>query len=449
MAQITIQPGQTLSGIAKQNKTTVSELLRLNPSITNPNLIRAGANLLIPETQFNPTPVPTPANPTPTPTPPSPITPPKNPNENVDLSRSGRYLIDQTNNIDLYDTQSGTKLDPTTAQSLGLNEKFIPRGDVTKYKTGGQATIENEQPTVASVLKDLGLAYPDLVNTDELTKAQLEKEDAAKKLKEFEAKLRSELVRIEDNPFLISSEILGEKRRVTTDNQTMLQTLIDNANSANERYNTLEQRQSTQSNQRLQFTNLALSEIERRGDDAYKKLQDSEKSKADQDSFDVTVQRLRLDTPEGQTFTVGGKSYTGLKKPTSDRATTTKAEERDSAVSQFLSEKKGNDGYVAAEVYQQALKKFIAGGGTQSNFFASFPQQTYLRQLEIEKLPAGMRPQQVTDKGNLTPDQVALINDAKAAIDFVKQSYGDVNAARQQIIEESKSKYGFDPGPYF
>ena len=45
---ITINKGDTLSGIAKREKTTLSELLRLNPNITNPNLIIAGNTLNVP-----------------------------------------------------------------------------------------------------------------------------------------------------------------------------------------------------------------------------------------------------------------------------------------------------------------------------------------------------------------------------------------------------------------
>jgi len=48
MAQITIQPGNTLGGIAQKQGTTISELLRLNPQIKDPNLIFAGAKLTLP-----------------------------------------------------------------------------------------------------------------------------------------------------------------------------------------------------------------------------------------------------------------------------------------------------------------------------------------------------------------------------------------------------------------
>lgn len=47
----TIKSGDTLSALAKNNKTTVAELLRLNPSIQNPNLIYAGKSLVLPGAQ--------------------------------------------------------------------------------------------------------------------------------------------------------------------------------------------------------------------------------------------------------------------------------------------------------------------------------------------------------------------------------------------------------------
>lgn len=67
----TIQSGDTLSGLAKKNSTTVDDLLKLNPSIKDRtgNMIYAGAGLDIGRyTPPNPTTTPTPAT-TPTPTP--------------------------------------------------------------------------------------------------------------------------------------------------------------------------------------------------------------------------------------------------------------------------------------------------------------------------------------------------------------------------------------------
>jgi LysM repeat protein len=44
----TIKKGDTLSAIAAANKTTVKKIMDANPSITNPNVIRAGATIQIP-----------------------------------------------------------------------------------------------------------------------------------------------------------------------------------------------------------------------------------------------------------------------------------------------------------------------------------------------------------------------------------------------------------------
>jgi hypothetical protein len=52
------------------------------------------------------------------------------------------------------------------------------------------------------------------------------------------------------------------------------------------------------------------------------------------------------------------------------------------------------------------------------------------------------------NKSNLTPEQLSTINDAKAAIDQVKQRFGDWNATRSQIIDKVKQEDGFDISPY-
>ena len=46
---VTVAPGQTLSGIASANGVTVTQLLRANPSITNPDLILIGQQIVIPD----------------------------------------------------------------------------------------------------------------------------------------------------------------------------------------------------------------------------------------------------------------------------------------------------------------------------------------------------------------------------------------------------------------
>ena len=73
MASITIQKGQTLSGIAKANGTTVDALMKANPSITDANKIFAGANLNLPTSPVSPPVAPvSSAAPKPAPVTPSP-----------------------------------------------------------------------------------------------------------------------------------------------------------------------------------------------------------------------------------------------------------------------------------------------------------------------------------------------------------------------------------------
>ncbi len=59
MASYTIKYGDTLSGIAAQSGKSIQELMRLNPSITDPNKIQAGRTLNVGDNA--PAPVPTPA----------------------------------------------------------------------------------------------------------------------------------------------------------------------------------------------------------------------------------------------------------------------------------------------------------------------------------------------------------------------------------------------------
>ena len=60
MASYTIQYGDTLSGIASKTGKSIQELMRLNPSITDPNKIYAGRTLSL-GTSAAPTPAPAPA----------------------------------------------------------------------------------------------------------------------------------------------------------------------------------------------------------------------------------------------------------------------------------------------------------------------------------------------------------------------------------------------------
>jgi hypothetical protein len=136
---------------------------------------------------------------------------------------------------------------------------------------------------------------------------------------------------------------------------------------------------------------------------------------------------------------IAGKQLPGL----TEASKTSTSEKRDTSVGNYLEGKRGTDGLVAASSYLEALRRFVAAGGSRTNFLASFPQQLYLRQQEIDKLPAELQPkttggdfataiaeevtyaQQLKDKGfsrkdiekQYDPDPVPL--DVQAALDQV------------------------------
>lgn len=49
MAGYVIKPGDTLSGLARRNGTSVKALMQANPQIADPNLIHAGASMTVPD----------------------------------------------------------------------------------------------------------------------------------------------------------------------------------------------------------------------------------------------------------------------------------------------------------------------------------------------------------------------------------------------------------------
>src|SRR3989344_4418203 len=118
MATLTIQKGQTLSGIAKSNGTTVDVLLKANPSIKDPNKIYAGANLSLPEAPKTPLVSPgasgTPQSPTGTPT--TPVT------TRVDqLGSSGASPVPQKSTLYGAEVPSSTSLLTKYRSELGLD----------------------------------------------------------------------------------------------------------------------------------------------------------------------------------------------------------------------------------------------------------------------------------------------------------------------------------------
>jgi LysM repeat protein len=374
MAQYTIKSGDTLSGIAKQYGTGVSELLRLNPSISNPNLIYSGASLAVPDA--SPVPLPTPApqiKPQPIQAPAPIVSTAQKPYENVELSKSGRYAIDSDGTTQ-YDTQTGQALTPEQSSQLGLNTVFLPR--IPRSQTSAptdNAGVAGSNITVDSVLKGLGISMPSISDGTAVSEAKSQMEKAQAALDEFNSKLKKDLVSIENNPFLISSEILGEKRRVAQDNQAMLETLTNNVNKAQSAYNDLVDSQSRAEDRYLKYAGLAIDEVKRQADEAYRQLQESNRTEADKRDYEIRIQQIRNDTPKGSTFTVGGKTYTGLKpaSTTTTSPTGTYASRLKEEVNNVYSGRYGREG--AREQAIKILQSEFPGTDVSRDIYSRVP----------------------------------------------------------------------------
>ncbi len=118
MATITIQKGQTLSGIAKQQGTTVDALIKANPSIKNPNVIYAGSALNLPEAP-KPTPVAPGASGS---APVAPVTPSTPVTTRVDqISSPGTSPVPANNSLYGADVPSNTSLLEKYRSQLGVD----------------------------------------------------------------------------------------------------------------------------------------------------------------------------------------------------------------------------------------------------------------------------------------------------------------------------------------
>src|SRR3989344_4710092 len=118
MAQITIQKGQTLSGIAKQHGMTMQDLLKVNPSIKNPNMIYAGSSLNLPGPPAFPVVAPGASGSAPV----APVTPPTPVTTRVDqISSPGASPVPAKNTLYGSDVPSSTSLLEKYRSDLGLN----------------------------------------------------------------------------------------------------------------------------------------------------------------------------------------------------------------------------------------------------------------------------------------------------------------------------------------
>lgn len=163
--QYTIAKGETLGGIATSKGVNMQEILKLNPSITNPNLIYAGSSLNLPDAPV--------VNPTP---PISSTVGGVQPSLNISTSNPAlKSLLDNTNQtINDFVAKGGT-ITPEIQQKIQAindaeNQKMVSVADArtaanNKNATGLDTAITNtntadttQQTTLQSLLADLKTA---------------------------------------------------------------------------------------------------------------------------------------------------------------------------------------------------------------------------------------------------------------------------------------------------
>jgi murein DD-endopeptidase MepM/ murein hydrolase activator NlpD len=97
-----VKPGDTLSALAKQYKTTVNDFVRANPNITNPNIIRAGESINVPSSP-------------------------------TETSRSGGYTVRSGDTLSAIAKNLGTTVNDIVRKNNIVNPNLIYTGTTLKY----------------------------------------------------------------------------------------------------------------------------------------------------------------------------------------------------------------------------------------------------------------------------------------------------------------------------
>ncbi|NLB62336.1 MAG: LysM peptidoglycan-binding domain-containing protein [Clostridiales bacterium] len=291
----TIQKGDTLSKIAKQNKTTIEELLKLNPYITDPNKISAGKTLALPTDNSG-----TPSAQTPAQTPTTPIV--SNPYDTIlkDLEEAYRRQTEaheastgallseleagkQTIAQQAYDSTRaasgnyaqaqrvlpeqmarmglhGTGASETSLVNLG-NAYRTTLGDINLAKTQGLQNIDTQKSNVQTQAQQIiSSAYSDYINSRANVLLQAQNERLTKESWAQDEKMTRAGWAHQEKMARASSS--GGGVQVQDDIGVGIQPAIDNINKALEMANkgisvyqnaqTIQQNQGTQTQQSTQ-----------------------------------------------------------------------------------------------------------------------------------------------------------------------------------------------------
>ena len=429
-----IQSGDTLSAIALANKTDVATLQKLNPSIKDPNKIYVGASLELPTA----TP-PTGAVTTP------PVTTP------VDLTGSSSSgIVGTSDTVQRQKEQEAMdKLSAETAKQKEL-AGLQQQKEIEALKTELRPTTPT--PTKPDYLK----TYDELRTSggvqsleDDMIAIKDEKrvlQDSLAAEKEkltggisqgfYEGKLSEKQIEINDK-----LSALNRAEALAVDKLNLKNSYIDNIMKLTEKdYETASTEYNNEYAKNLQAQSLITSiknkyesAEERAADNAKASLTTMVNSLKDNDvtwstvspemKAQVNKMELQAGIPLGITEmaltykpdvkilsqTTGtdasGKQFIRYQYANSDGtpgtfdivytggvSAGTKDESNSALTTQYLQDNVGDDGKVSAATYQEAIKRYIARGGTVTDFNVSFPVESYLTPEEIKNLPSNLKP---------------------------------------------------------
>ena len=226
-----IQQGDNLTAIAQREKTTIPEILKLNPNVTDPNLIQAGADLNLPDipgTEQPITPATLPNQQTPPVTPSTPITPPPPPvvppTTMPSLLEGSTYTVQpgetlsgiakklgvpvtsvggyRSGNPDVIFPGENLQVRGTQPQQPEQSQEMPEKQSDTLDTDSNRFNLEDEEEsspvdfikTYTSVLEELGISS---------IKSQFDK--VQKEFDELQNQLNNEIADVNDNPWLSES----------------------------------------------------------------------------------------------------------------------------------------------------------------------------------------------------------------------------------------------------
>lgn len=356
------------------------------------------------------------------------LTPAQSTNANNTVSKQWNA---QRNSWDVFKSD-GTPITETQFKSMGLNIDHINTQQVLKSRTPGQVEAEKTLGAGATSTGMLGSEQSDFfkmvkdrfAKADEL-QAQLltsmERSAEEKKLKgtinevtnSFEAGLRD--INGQNIPMQLIIGQGAELEKMATDKVKTLQRLLDTyKDDREEKTKILEKAYDISRNSTNDMIAL------------YKLTQDD---------------KLWTDTDNGKVYfqnpftgVISSKELPGFtKKPAEGTETTSYSKALQKGIDDLYS---GNFGT------QGAREKLI------SKLQAMFPGTSASKDV-YNRIKDGYEKNIIgTTKKDLTTEETGIINDAKAAIDQVRQRFGDVVNTRQQIIDRVKQTNGFDISPY-